>query len=165
MNPSKTVGTRRDPLGISAWRNIAHRIVISSRVPVHSALVQKSVATNTNLAGRLSVFDAREFRADSQGVTPKKMAGRLLKENQKAEDFCVGTSRLVPAISPGNRCSQVACCWKLVACFFELTIPLATSSSLPVLHPACARGGWRALRNQWNHLRVGVWRCGTRRQY
>jgi len=28
MNPSQTVGTRRDPLGFSAWRNIAHRIVL-----------------------------------------------------------------------------------------------------------------------------------------
>lgn len=54
MNPSLTVGTRRDPLGISAWRSIAHRIVFTSRVPVHSVLVQKSVTTITNLAGRLS---------------------------------------------------------------------------------------------------------------
>jgi hypothetical protein len=28
--------------------------LFASRVPVHSALVQKSVATNTNVAGRLS---------------------------------------------------------------------------------------------------------------
>jgi hypothetical protein len=28
--------------------------LFASRVPVHSALVQKSVTTNTNLAGRLS---------------------------------------------------------------------------------------------------------------
>jgi hypothetical protein len=55
----------------------------SSRVPVHSALVQKSVATNTNLADRLSVFDAREFRLDAQEGLPKKMAGRLLGEESE----------------------------------------------------------------------------------
>jgi hypothetical protein len=38
----------------------------SSRVPVHSALVQKSVTTSTNLAGRLSVFDARKQGQVSQ---------------------------------------------------------------------------------------------------
>src|SRR5215469_12499498 len=54
----------------------------SSQVPVHSALVQKSVATNTNLAGRLSVFDAREFRSDAQGVVSKKMAERLLGKSR-----------------------------------------------------------------------------------
>jgi hypothetical protein len=38
----------------------------SSRVPVHSALVQKSVTTSTNLAGQLFVFDARKEFADAQ---------------------------------------------------------------------------------------------------
>src|SRR5262249_7519749 len=47
------MGTRRDPLGISAWRNVAHRTVSTSRAPVHSVLVQKSVTTITNFAGRL----------------------------------------------------------------------------------------------------------------
>ena len=61
----------------------------SSRVPVHSALVQKSVATNTNLADRLSEFDAREFRADAQEVAGKKMAGRLLRGNRRGAHFCV----------------------------------------------------------------------------
>jgi hypothetical protein len=30
MNPLFTVGTSRDPLGISAWRSVAHRIMIES---------------------------------------------------------------------------------------------------------------------------------------
>jgi len=59
----------------------------SSQVPVHSALVQKSVATNTNLAGRLSVFDAREFRTDAQGVVPKKMAERLLGSGRRDDQL------------------------------------------------------------------------------
>ncbi len=33
MNPFYTVGTRRDPLGISAWQNIAHRIVYFESSP------------------------------------------------------------------------------------------------------------------------------------
>jgi hypothetical protein len=77
MNPSLTVGTRRDPLGISAWRSIAHRIVITSRVPVHSVLVQKSVTTITNFAGRLSGLDARESPKVSQGAFRKKLALHL----------------------------------------------------------------------------------------
>src|SRR6266550_3367952 len=74
MNPSLTVGTRRDPLGISAWRSIAHRIEFSSRVPVHSVLVQKSVTTITNVAGRLSGLDARERLRDAQEGRRKKLA-------------------------------------------------------------------------------------------
>ena len=65
MNPSLDVGTRRDPLGISDWRSVAHRIVITSQVPVHSVLVQKSVTTITNFAGRLSGWmlgNARQIR-------------------------------------------------------------------------------------------------------
>ena len=77
MNPSLTVGTRRDPLGISAWRSIAHRIVFSSRVPVHSVLVQKSVTTITNVAGRLSGLDARERSRDTQEGRRKKLAIEL----------------------------------------------------------------------------------------
>lgn len=65
----------------------------SSQVPVHSALVQKSVATNTNLAGRLSVFDAREFRSDAQGVVPKKMAERLLNKSREGGKLGVAKSR------------------------------------------------------------------------
>jgi hypothetical protein len=33
MNPSVDVGTRRDPLGISAWRSIAHRILVRVESP------------------------------------------------------------------------------------------------------------------------------------
>jgi len=72
------MGTRRDPLGISAWPNIAHRIVFTSRIPVHSVLVQKSVTTITNFAGRLDILDARESGGDSQEAAAKKMAVGLL---------------------------------------------------------------------------------------
>ena len=45
--------------------------LFASRVPVHSALVQKSVATITNLAGRLSLMDARKPGRDSQEENAK----------------------------------------------------------------------------------------------
>jgi len=44
---------------------------ISSQVPVHSVLVQKSVTTITNVAGRLSGLDARESFKDAQEGTRK----------------------------------------------------------------------------------------------
>jgi hypothetical protein len=72
------MGTRRDPLGISAWRNVAHRTVSTSRAPVHSVLVQKSVTTITNFAGRLYTLDARQWRIDSQEPACKKLAVGLL---------------------------------------------------------------------------------------
>ena len=33
MNPSVDVGARRDPLGICAWRSIAHRILVRVELP------------------------------------------------------------------------------------------------------------------------------------
>jgi len=33
MNPSVDVGARRDPLGISAWRSVAHRILVRVESP------------------------------------------------------------------------------------------------------------------------------------
>jgi len=50
------MGARRDPLGVSAWRSMAHRIVYTSQAPVHSVLVQKSVTNITNPAGQLSLW-------------------------------------------------------------------------------------------------------------
>ena len=50
----------------------------SSQVPVHSVLVQKSVTTITNFAGRLYILDARESGGDSQEAAAKKMAVGLL---------------------------------------------------------------------------------------
>lgn len=110
----------------------------SSQVPVHSALVQKSVATNTNLAGRLSVFDAREFRSDAQGVAPKKMAGRLL--GKSPEGRRLGSEKQ------------------------ELTIPSWGRGSLPAPHPARARGVWRASRNPRGFPLSDVSPRGTRRR-
>jgi hypothetical protein len=54
----------------------------SSRAPVHSALVQKSVTTSTNLAGRLFVSDARKEFADTQEGKHKKLAGSLQRAGQ-----------------------------------------------------------------------------------
>jgi hypothetical protein len=46
--------------------------LFTSRVPVHSVLVQKSVTTITNAVGRLSMLDARQSWRDSQDAGGKK---------------------------------------------------------------------------------------------
>jgi hypothetical protein len=51
--------------------------IFSSRAPVHSVLVQKSVTTITNFAGRLSGLDARQTLEVSQALACKKMAFHL----------------------------------------------------------------------------------------
>jgi hypothetical protein len=58
----------------------------SSRVPVHSALVQKSVTVITNLAGRLSGLDARTNAVDSQVTTVRKMAIHLPEREMSGTD-------------------------------------------------------------------------------
>src|SRR6266436_10289427 len=66
MNPLVSVGN--PPRPFRPFRMAEHGTPdpSSSRVPVHSALVQKSVTTSTNLAGRLFVFDARKEFVDAQ---------------------------------------------------------------------------------------------------
>ena len=78
MNPSLDVGN--PPRPFRHLRMAEHRSPdpSSSRAPVHSVLVQKSVTTITNFAGRLYTLDAREWRADSQEPACKKMAVGLL---------------------------------------------------------------------------------------
>src|SRR5208282_3243168 len=61
------------PRPIRLFRMAEHSTpdLFASRVPVHSALVQKSVATITNSAGRLSPMDARKRRRVSQEENEK----------------------------------------------------------------------------------------------
>jgi hypothetical protein len=92
MNPLFTVGTSRDPLGISAWRSIAHRIV-TSPVPVHSALVQKSVAAITNPAGRLSGWMLGQARAYGKRTASKSWQLACL-------DVPRGDARLLSCLTP-----------------------------------------------------------------
>ncbi len=54
MNPSVDVGARRDPLGICAWRSVAHRILVRVELPFIQHWFKNRLPAITNLAGRLS---------------------------------------------------------------------------------------------------------------
>src|SRR5215467_5968038 len=99
------MGTRRDPLGLSAWRNMAHRT--SSRAPVHSVLVQKSVTTSTNLAGRLSSTDARKTACGAQGAINKKLAGVLLGTKGGRRNAAREKMRILVANATGSTMKMV----------------------------------------------------------
>ena len=72
----------------------------SSRVPVHSALVQKSVTVITNLAGRLSGLDARTNAVDAQVTRVRKMAIQLPEREIPNTEF-----RRIPTDEPlGDLC-------------------------------------------------------------
>jgi hypothetical protein len=66
MNPLVSVGNPPRPFRLFRMAERSTPDPSSSRVPVHSALVQKSVTTSTNVAGQLFVFDARKEFADAQ---------------------------------------------------------------------------------------------------
>src|SRR5258707_15694745 len=70
MNPLVSVGNPPRPFRLFRMAERSTPDPSSSRVPVHSALVQKSVTTSTNLAGQLFVFDARKEFADAQEENP-----------------------------------------------------------------------------------------------
>jgi hypothetical protein len=59
----------------------------TSQAPVHSVLVQKSVTTITNWAGRLSGLDARETPKVSQDPTRKKLALHLPATSSRTRFF------------------------------------------------------------------------------
>src|SRR5215469_3669879 len=56
MNPSLDLGARRDPLGICAWRSIAHRILVRAELPFILHWFKYRLPAITNLAGRLSMW-------------------------------------------------------------------------------------------------------------
>jgi len=77
MNPSLDVGTRRDPLGISDWRSVAHRIVIYESSPRSFSVGSKIGDHHHELRRSAFRLDARECAADSQEAGRKKLALRL----------------------------------------------------------------------------------------
>jgi len=62
---------------------MAHQILVRVEPPFIQALVQKSVAVITNLAGRLSSRMLREGIASAQGAGCKKLARRLRQKRQR----------------------------------------------------------------------------------
>src|SRR6476660_9424779 len=77
MNPSVDVGNPPRPFRHLRMAERCSPDPSSSRVPVHSALVQKSVTAITNSAGRLSGLDARTNAVDAQVTRVRKMAIHL----------------------------------------------------------------------------------------
>jgi len=63
MNPSVDVGARRDPLGICAWRSVAHRILVRVELPFIQHWFKNRLPAITNLAGRLSSWMLRRDHA------------------------------------------------------------------------------------------------------
>ncbi len=76
MNPSLDDGSPPRPLRRFRVAEHGTQDLESSRAPVHSVLVQKSVTTSTNVAGRLSISDARRESGDAQ-EGPHKIVGRV----------------------------------------------------------------------------------------
>ncbi len=77
MNPSVDVGACRDPLGISAWRSTAHRILVRVKLPFILHWFKNRLPAITNLAGRLSKWMLGDVLVDWQEGSRKKMAGSL----------------------------------------------------------------------------------------
>jgi len=71
------VGTRRDPLGVSELAEHGTPDLNRVRPPFIQVLVQKSVTTITNLAGRLTTWMLSESCGAAQGVQFRKLAPRL----------------------------------------------------------------------------------------
>jgi hypothetical protein len=142
------------PRPIRHFRLAEHRTPdrITSRVPVHSALVQKSVATNTNFAGRLSVFDARESKADSQEENPKKMAAGLLGIQSRV--------RRLSNRQRGRRLESDNWDWETKTRRQQLNV----SGLRPKPRRAHGISGWHAAGNPRNR-QADAWPGDTRQQY
>jgi len=85
MNPSLDDGSPPRPLRRFRVAEHGTQDLKSSRAPVHSVLVQKSVTTSTNVAGRLSISDARRELGDAQEGS-HKIVGRVFAERTNAGD-------------------------------------------------------------------------------
>src|SRR6267142_3398192 len=72
MNPSVDVGNPPRPFRHLRMTERRTPDPSSSRVPVHSALVQKSVTAITNLAGRLSIWMLGKTRALGKWKTAER---------------------------------------------------------------------------------------------
>ena len=77
MNPSLDVGTRRDPLGISDWRSVAHRIVIYESSPRSFSVGSKIGDHHHELRRSAFRLDAKARLREWQEGKRKKMAGSL----------------------------------------------------------------------------------------
>src|SRR5438270_10675875 len=83
MNPSVDVGNPPRPFRHLRMTERRTPDPSSSRVPVHSALVQKSVTVITNLAGRLSIWMLGKRHALGKSKTVKSWQAACNKSNAK----------------------------------------------------------------------------------
>ncbi len=90
MNPSVDVGNPPRPFRHLRMAERCSPDPSSSRVPVHSALVQKSVTAITNLAGRLSIWMLGKTRAVGKWKTAKSWQDAC---NQSNQQFTNGLAR------------------------------------------------------------------------
>jgi hypothetical protein len=96
MNPSVDVGNPPRPFRHLRMAERCSPDPSSSRVPVHSALVQKSVTVITNPAGRLSIWMLGKSRALGKWKTAKSWQAAC---NQSNHWFTNGLANIVAAPS------------------------------------------------------------------
>ena len=96
MNPSVDVGNPPRPFRHLRMAERCSPDPSSSRVPVHSALVQKSVTAITNPAGRLSIWMLGKSRALGKWKTAKSWQAAC---NQSNHWFTNGLANIVAAPS------------------------------------------------------------------
>jgi len=65
------MGTRRDPLGISAWRSIAHRIYLYESGPRSFGVGSKIGYHHHQLRRSAFIPNPRQIPPDSQGAVHK----------------------------------------------------------------------------------------------
>src|ERR1017187_8384656 len=99
MNPSVDVGNPPRPFRHLRMAERRSPDPSSSRVPVHSALVQKSVTVITNPAGRLSIWMLGKSRALGKGKSAKSWQAACYQSNA---EFTNGTCQLAGTTLPAQ---------------------------------------------------------------
>src|SRR5215471_7490466 len=109
MNPSVDVGARRDPLGICAWRSIAHRILVRAELPFILHWFKYRFPAITNLAGRPSMW----MLGKSDAVGKSTDANSWQKACSDKSPGKQGAIRLQSVFGKGGRAKYLI---PLVAC-------------------------------------------------
>ena len=105
MNPSVDVGNPPRPFRHLRMTERRTPDPSSSQVPVHSALVQKSVTVITNLAGRLSTWMLGKSRRMRKGKLQKRWQSACNQSNHASDSDLARMSRPgdFPAQSPRRK--------------------------------------------------------------
>ena len=107
MNPSVDVGARRDPLGICAWRSIAHRILVRVELPFILHWFKNRLPAITNPAGRLSDWMLGKSGKIGKGMTANSWQAACNESNAPWQELLAkwlrrGTSRVPKWNVPGH---------------------------------------------------------------